>query len=176
MEYFDILDEDGNKTGRIKLRNEVHRDGDWHKAAHIWIVNPDEGVLLQRRCHTKDSWPDKLDISCAGHLSAGDSSMDGALRELREELGLIVNAEDLKLVCTMKQPADPFSRIVNNEFADIYLLETECTLNDMTFQIEEISEIFFVSKPEFRKMVEEKNLELVPHEEEYSLILKLINA
>lgn len=38
-EFFDILDEDGNKTGRTKLRNEVHRDGDWHKAFHIWILN-----------------------------------------------------------------------------------------------------------------------------------------
>jgi len=30
-EYFDVLDENGNKTGKIKLRSEVHRDGDWHK-------------------------------------------------------------------------------------------------------------------------------------------------
>lgn len=34
-EYFDVLDENGNKTGIIKLRNEVHRDGDWHKEVHI---------------------------------------------------------------------------------------------------------------------------------------------
>lgn len=38
-EYFDLLDENGNKTGKTKLRNEVHRDGDWHKAVHIWIIN-----------------------------------------------------------------------------------------------------------------------------------------
>ena len=33
----------------------------------------------------KDSYPNMLDISCAGHLSSGDSSLDGALRELDEE-------------------------------------------------------------------------------------------
>lgn len=34
-EYFDLLDENGNKTGETKLRNEVHRDGDWHKAVYM---------------------------------------------------------------------------------------------------------------------------------------------
>ena len=77
-EYFDLLDENGNKTGKIKLRNEVHRDGDWHKAVHIWIINENGDVLLQRRCATKDSNPNMLDISSAGHLSAGDNSVSGA--------------------------------------------------------------------------------------------------
>lgn len=34
-EYFDVLDENGNLTGRKKLRSEVHRDGDWHKATRL---------------------------------------------------------------------------------------------------------------------------------------------
>ena len=46
-EYFDILDENGNKTGQTKLRSEVHRDGDWHKAVHIWIFN-DKGEALEK--------------------------------------------------------------------------------------------------------------------------------
>lgn len=54
-EYFDILDDNGNKTGKIKLRSEVHRDGDWHKAVHIWILNQSGDILLQRRSATKDS-------------------------------------------------------------------------------------------------------------------------
>ena len=69
MEYFDVLDENGNKTGETKLRSEVHRDGDWHRTVHIWVFNRQGEVLLQRRCATKDSYPNMLDISCAGHLS-----------------------------------------------------------------------------------------------------------
>lgn len=61
-EYFDLLDENGNKTGNIKLRSEVHRDGDWHKAVHIWIINDEGEILLQRRCATKESYPNMLDI------------------------------------------------------------------------------------------------------------------
>ena len=97
-EFFDVLDENGNKTGKIKLRSEVHRDGDLHKSVHIWIINYNGDVLLQRRCPTKDSYPNMLDISCAGHLTAGDSSLDGAIRELKEELNLDINPKDLQLI------------------------------------------------------------------------------
>lgn len=97
-EYFDLLDENGNKIGKTKLRTEVHRDGDQHKAVHIWIINNNGDILLQRRCATKDSNPNMLDISSAGHLSAGDDSLDGAIREVKEELNLDVNKEELQLL------------------------------------------------------------------------------
>ena len=84
-EFFDVLDENGNKTGKIKLRKEVHRDGDWHRSVHIWVINENGDVLLQRRAVDKDSNPNMLDISSAGHLSAGDESIDGAIREIKEE-------------------------------------------------------------------------------------------
>ena len=39
MEYLDILDKNGNKTGERKPRKEVHSKGYWHKGVHIWIIN-----------------------------------------------------------------------------------------------------------------------------------------
>jgi 8-oxo-dGTP diphosphatase len=118
MEYFDILDENGNKTGITKLRNEVHRDGDWHKAVHIWIINNKKEILLQRRCATKDSNPNMLDISCAGHLTAGDNSLDGAIRELKEELNLDVNKEDLEFIKTIKR-SSKYSETFIGEFSKV---------------------------------------------------------
>ena len=47
FEFFDVLDEEGSKTGKIKPREELHRDGDWHKSVHVWIVNDNAEVLLQ---------------------------------------------------------------------------------------------------------------------------------
>ena len=35
MEYLDVLDSSGNKTGKKKLRSEIHKDGDWHRAVQI---------------------------------------------------------------------------------------------------------------------------------------------
>lgn len=60
-------------------RSEVHRDGDYHRAVHVWIYSESTGeLLLQRRADCKDSWPGQWDISSAGHISAGDSSLSSA--------------------------------------------------------------------------------------------------
>lgn len=58
------------------FRGDVHRDGDYHRAVHIWIFAENtQQLLLQRRADCKDSWPGLWDISSAGHISAGDSSL-----------------------------------------------------------------------------------------------------
>ena len=62
-----------------KCRGEVHRDGDYHRAVHVWIyAESTQELLLQRRADCKDSYPGQWDISSAGHISAGDSSLVSA--------------------------------------------------------------------------------------------------
>ncbi len=97
IELFDLIDECGLPLGRTKPREQVHRDGDWHRSLHLWVVLHAEGepprLLLQRRSATKDTWPNRLDVSVAGHLTAGETE-DQALREAEEELGLRVAAHE----------------------------------------------------------------------------------
>lgn len=174
-EYFDLLDENGNKIGKTKLRNEVHKDGDWHKAVHIWIINNKGDILLQRRCATKDSNPNMLDISSAGHLTAGDDSLTGAIRELKEELNLDVNKEELQFIKTLKRSSKYISTFINNEFDDLYILRTDKTINDMEFQEDEISEIFFVPYKKFKEMVINKQPDLLMHNEEFEILFELFD-
>lgn len=174
-EYFDILDEQGNKTGITKPRTSVHRDGDWHRAEHIWIINDNKDILLQRRCPTKDSDPNMLDISCAGHLVAGDESIDGALRELEEELSLIVNKEDLKYITTLKRSPKHNNDFVDNEFDDLYLLKINKKIEELTYQKEEISEILFVPYEEFKNMVYNKREDLIIYPDEYKILFEILD-
>jgi len=174
-EYFDILDENGNKIGKTKLRSEVHRDGDWHKAVHIWIINNNGDVLLQRRCATKDSNPNMLDISSAGHLTAGDDSITGAVRELKEELNLDVQPNELKFIKTIKRSVKYTETFINNEFDDMYILRTDKSIEDMKYQEEEISDIFFVPYKKFKEMVTTKQPDLLRHEEEFEIIFNLFD-
>jgi len=174
-EYFDILDDNGNKTGKIKLRSEVHRDGDWHKAVHIWIFNNRGDVLLQRRCATKESDPNMLDISCAGHLSAGDDSLTGAIRELKEELNLDINLEDLQFIKTLKRSSEESENYINNEFDDLYFLFTDKKIEDMKYQESEISEIFFVPYKKFKEMVNNKQPDLLMQTDEFEIIFSMLD-
>ena len=174
-EYFDILDENGNKTGRTKLRSEVHRDGDWHKAVHIWIINNDGDILLQRRCATKDSNPNMLDISSAGHLSAGDDSLEGALRELKEELNLDIKPEDLQFIKTLKRSSKYTETFINNEFDDLYIVRTDKKIEDMKFQKEEISEIMYVPYKKFKEMVKNRQSDLLMHDDEFEILFNMFD-
>ncbi len=174
-EYFDILDENGNLTGEKKLRSEVHRDGDWHKAVHIWIINESGEILLQRRCATKDSHPNMLDISCAGHISSGDNSLESALRELKEELNIEVNADELHYIKTLKRSSRYTSTFINNEFDDLYILRTNRKIQDMKFQQEEISEIFYVPYNKFKEMVKSKQSDLLMHTEEFEILFNMFD-
>lgn len=173
-EYFDILDENGNKTGKIKLRNNVHKDGDWHKAVHIWIINQNNEILLQRRSATKDSNPNMLDISCAGHISAGDNSLNTAVRELKEELNLDINPNELKFIKTIKRDVKYTKTFINREFDDMYILKANININNMKFQESEISEIMFVAYEEFKKMVNTKQSDLIMHNKEFKILFDLI--
>ncbi|WP_372454640.1 NUDIX hydrolase, partial [Priestia aryabhattai] len=71
--------------------------GLWHQTFHCWIyrvVNDQIEMLFQKRHPQKDTCPDLLDITSAGHLLASEQPCDG-VRELEEELGLSVSFEEL---------------------------------------------------------------------------------
>ena len=99
MEYLDIVDEQGQPTGKIISRTLAHTKGIRHRTAHIWIVrrkNEHFQVLMQKRAMSKDSFPGKYDTSSAGHIQAGDEPLASGLRELAEELGIHAKPEDLE--------------------------------------------------------------------------------
>ncbi len=76
-------------------RAEVHRAKLLHRAVHVWVFDGAGRLLLQKRSLSKDSHPGKWDSSCSGHVDAGEGYLESAVRELEEELGLAVKAEDL---------------------------------------------------------------------------------
>lgn len=92
-EPFDLCDADGNPLGRVKARALVHRDGDWHRALHLWVIVSGPRVVWQRRSLAKDTHPGLVDVSVAGHLRAGETEAE-ALREAEEEIGLTVSLDD----------------------------------------------------------------------------------
>lgn len=159
MEYLDVLDENGNFTGMKKERNAMHVDGDWHKVVQIFVVNKDR-IMLQQRALSKKADPGKWCASASGHISAGETSEEAALKEFSEELGILLEQSDLKKVDTFKSPSVRFNKenkIINNHFVDLYIVDRNIDLIDIKVQKEEVNQVNYFTIEEFIKMVNHKD-------------------
>src|SRR4051812_48606874 len=88
-EIFDIVNDRDEVIGQ-KPRRLVHRDGDKHRAIHVLVFNARGEVFLQKRSMKKDTFPGAWDSSTSGHVDSGEEYDATAIRELREEIGMIV--------------------------------------------------------------------------------------
>ncbi|HEX6708870.1 MAG TPA: NUDIX domain-containing protein [Rubrobacter sp.] len=142
----DILDESGSQTGEVVPKSEAHRRGLWHRGFHCWICGTDASgepyLLIQRRSATKDTWPGRLDITAAGHLTAGEKTLDG-LREVEEELGLRVEPEKLIPLGTRRAEQE-IPGGFDREFHDVFLLVDTTPPESMRLQAEEVDAVIRV--------------------------------
>ena len=121
-EMIDVLDEyTGEKTGEVISKNEAHSKGIWHGSIHVLIVNNDKSkTLLQKRCAEKKLYPNTWDIAVGGHISAGETALLSAQRELQEELGIDCRDFDMQAVDRIKEQLTN-NGIISNEYVTIYL-------------------------------------------------------
>jgi len=141
-EKIDVRDEFGDPTGEVVWKSEAHRLGLWHRCFHCWISGSDSDgpyLLVQRRVAAKNTWPGYLDVSAAGHLAAGENTLDG-LREVEEELGLKVEPERLvPLGLRRIEQEIPAGR--DREFHDVFLLLDSTPPEDLRLQEEEVESV-----------------------------------
>jgi len=88
-EIFDVVNDRDEVIGQAP-RKEVHARGLWHRAIHVLVFNSKGEVFLQKRSLLKDTAAGKWDSSSSGHLDTGEDYDACAVRELREEIGLVV--------------------------------------------------------------------------------------
>ena len=152
MEMIDLRDRDGKRTGEVKERTLVHRDGDLHGTAHVWLVRyrADRGsadVLLQKRSADKDSFPGYYDISSAGHIPAGQDFLESAVRELGEELGIAAKPEELHFLFShIGYHEQEFygSLFKNHEYSYVYLYERDLEPQEMKLQDSEVESVLWI--------------------------------
>lgn len=161
-ELIDICDENNNLLDIQKMKSEAHKDGLWHRAAHIWIYNSQGEVLLQLRASEKLLYPDMWDISAAGHVSAGEDPVISGLRELEEEIGLKVEKEALDF-WMIRKTSSVFREIKNNEFYYVYFLKFDGDISQLKLQVEEVQQIQFFAMNQIEEELKANLGKYTPH-------------
>ena len=95
-EIFDVVNERDEVIGR-ETRARVHAEGLQHRAVHVLVFNFAGKLFLQKRSASKDTFPGAWDSSASGHLSAGEEYDACAIRELKEEIGLVPDSAPERL-------------------------------------------------------------------------------
>ena len=152
-EMWDIYDKNKNKTGRTAERDVyIFHEGEYHIVATGIIMNSKDEILISKRAEYKKyggMW------ECnGGSILAGETSLEGIIRELKEELGIEFTKKEaifLKEIRRDKVPPD---------FKDLWLFRKDVNIESLTFPDKEATEAKWVTIEEFMKMV--NNNQIIP--------------
>lgn len=155
MELWDLYTEDREFTGKEHIRGEDLPDNMYHLVVHVWIKNSKGEYLISQRSANRPTFP--LMWECVGgSVLKGESSIDGAIREAKEEVGVELLPVNAKLV---------FSKIrknVNgkkfNDIVDVWLFQydDEVILSNAT--TDEVEKTVWMNRSEILDLFEQKKL------------------
>lgn len=151
MELWDILDENGNKTGRLHERGKPMQQGDHHLIVQIWIMNNNGEFLISKRSLGITGWAGMWQTT-GGSAVAGDDSLTTAIKETSEEIGVTLDPKNGQL---FKHYKTPHSNDKGIAFYDVWLFRQEADISTITLQPDETCDAMWASKDKIKQMVDE---------------------
>ena len=178
MEYFEAFDGEGNPSDTIRERGFIHSRGLWHRTVHVWVHRGRGEILLQKRAANKDSHPGVWDVSAAGHIAVGETPEQGAVREVHEELGIVVEKRELRFVeQTSRTLVSAKGFFIDREHTSVYLYAYTGDVKELSPDPGEVSELRFIGTAELRQFLEDESKRrlFVPYDTLYYLsIIQLV--
>lgn len=156
---------------RQKIGDQIEKEaarakGYWVHVVHVWFVDPfEKKVLLQKRSSSKKRFPNRLDAPVGGHVISGESSVEGAMRETKEELEIELREKDLCDMISHKEGV--VEGISLNQHMDIYFVKRDFTLLNLTVSNEEVDEVVSISLDALKKILSEQPETIVGANSQY---------
>lgn len=146
-ELWDVYDVNRKRTGRIVERgSNTLKEGEYHIVVTAIIINSKNEILMSKRApHKKHPlmWE-----CCGGSILAGETSLNGVLREIKEELGIDFSKKDAIFFKELRRDKIP------PDFKDLWVFRKDIDIKDVTFTDGENIDAKWVNIDEFIKMSE----------------------
>jgi isopentenyl-diphosphate delta-isomerase len=146
IERWDVLDINGKKQGYTKCKGEVFLPGEYHKGASLWIANEKGELLIQKRAASKSIGSNLWSIT-GGRVQAGESSAMACLREVREEIGLVLSEETISFLYRSVGP---------NILFDDYVCIVDFPIENAILRPSEVSEVKWAVIDEIKALYDAK--------------------
>jgi len=169
MELWDIYDINRNKLNKVIDRHgkEELKDGEYHLVAEAVILNSKGKILIDKRDKSKHKYPMIWECT-TGSCCQDETSLQGILRELKEELGLEFKDTEATFYKTVRDDK-------SKNFKDIWIFIKDIEIENLKFTDGEVAEAKWVTIEEFEEIV--NNKEIVPtidfRKEDYKKCVKI---
>ena len=172
-EYIDIVTHEGKSTGKSELKSVIHQKGLYHHTAHVWLYTKSGEILLSQRSSKKIICPLLWDVSVAGHVDAGETIEQAAIRETNEEIGLTIFASDIKKIGVFECFQDYSNGIKDYEFHNTFICELKVPVSQLTPQPNEVEALKLVTCSAFEALLDDigKNNHFVASNKAYYKIV-----
>lgn len=148
MEYWDLYDENRRKLNKPAVRGSTLSDNEFHLVVNVWIKNNNGEFLISRRSKNK---PHPLMWECTGGSALlSEESIDAAIREAKEELNVDLDKSKGKLLGSTKRYFEGC-----NDILDVWLFESNVSLNDIKLQKEEACDCMWANKEKIKELYNE---------------------
>jgi len=148
-EFWDVYDKNRNVTGKTVERGTYMEEDEYHLVVQIWIKNDDNKWLISKRAPHKSQglkWE-----PTGGSVLAGETSLQGALREVKEEVGIILDSKSGYLFKSFRREKFTWA---NPGFLDVWVFTNNTPIDDVVLQEEEVIDAKWATVEEILELME----------------------
>lgn len=164
MEKRDLYDKDRNLTGEFIFKGEPIPKGNYIIVILVMIQNSKGEFLIQKRSKQKGG---KF-AATGGHVKSGQTSVEGMIDEIQEEIGLAVKPEELELLYSAREDEQ-------DVFFDLYYMKKDFEISDLVLQEEEVESASWKTIEEIDKLIKE-DMFLINHAEEVYRTIDILKS
>jgi DNA-binding Xre family transcriptional regulator/isopentenyldiphosphate isomerase len=148
-EIWDLYDENRELLGKDHVRGEQLPIDGYHLVVHVWIRNSKGEYLISQRSANRPTFP--LVWECVdGSVVKGEDSLQGALREVKEEVGVDLLPEKGQVILSDIKKIE-FGKVVN-KIVDVWLFEYDGEVDLGNATTDEVAQVAWMNREQIKEL------------------------
>ena len=148
-EIWDLYNENRELLGKDHVRGEQLPIDGYHLVVHVWIRNSKGEYLISQRSANRMTFP--LIWECVdGSVVKGEDSLQGALREAKEEVGVDLLPEKGQVILSDIKKIE-FGKVVN-KIVDVWLFDYDGEVNLGNATTDEVAQVAWMNRSQIKEL------------------------
>ena len=148
-EIWDLYSENRELLGKDHIRGEQLPIDGYHLVVHVWIRNSKGEYLISQRSANRPTYP--LMWECVdGSVVKGEDSLQGVLREVKEEVGIDLLPEKGQVVLSDIKKIE-FGKVVN-EIVDVWLFDYDGEVDLDNATTDEVAQVAWMNREQIKEL------------------------